>query len=152
MVRCVLVALAVCVASPAFARHHPRHRAPVAAPEHHWWQGGSDLVSEARSQIGNGPIYGRRSLWCATFVNAMLAKTGHRGTGSDLARSFLSFPRTDARVGAIAVLARRGGGHVAIVSGVTAGGDPVLISGNNLGRVREGVYPRGRVIAFVEAE
>jgi uncharacterized protein (TIGR02594 family) len=147
--RTLLVLLALCLASPAFAKGH-HHAAP--APEHHWWQSAPDLVSEARSQIGNGPIYGRRSLWCARFVNAMLAKTGHRGTGSDLAKSFLSDPRTTMHVGAIAVLARRGGGHVAIVSGVTAGGDPVLISGNNMGRVRESVVARGRVVAFVEAE
>jgi uncharacterized protein (TIGR02594 family) len=106
-------------------------------------------VSAARAEIGNGAIYGRRNLWCARFVNHVLQATGHRGTGSDLARSFLGFPRAAPAAGAIAVFARRGGGHVGIVSGVTAGGDPIVISGNNAGRVREAVYPRGRVLAFV---
>lgn len=82
-------------------------------------------------------------------MNFVLQQTGHRGTGSDLAKSFASMPRTDMRVGAIAVMGRRGGGHVGVVSGVTATGDPVVISGNNGGRVREAVYPRGRVLAFV---
>jgi uncharacterized protein (TIGR02594 family) len=109
------------------------------------------VVSVARSQIGNGAVYGRKRLWCARFMNYVLERTGHRGTGSDMARSFAALPRTDLHVGAIAVFRRRGGGHVGIVSGVTAAGDPVVISGNHGGRVRESVYRKSRVVAFVEA-
>lgn len=137
---------------PAFAkprhRHH-QHRVVAPVPERSFFQVGSDVVSAARSQIGNGAIYGRRNLWCARFMNWVLERTGHRGTGSDMAQSFASLPRTGMRVGAIAVMSRRGGGHVGIVSGVTASGDPIIISGNNAGRVREAVYPRGRIYAFV---
>lgn len=112
---------------------------------------GNSVVETARSQIGNGAVYGRKRLWCARFMNYVLERTGHRGTGSDMARSFTSLPRTDLHVGAIAVFRRRGGGHVGVVSGVTAAGDPVVISGNHGGRVRESVYSRRRVVAFVEA-
>lgn len=110
---------------------------------------GDSLVETARSQIGNGAIYGRRSLWCARFANWVLEQTGHRGTGSDMARSFARLPRTDMHVGAIAVMSRRGGGHVGFVSGVTTAGDPVVISGNHGGHVRESVYRLARVRAFV---
>lgn len=112
---------------------------------------GGSLVAEARSQIGNGAVYGRASLWCARFVNWVLAHTGHGGTGSDEARSFAGYGRRvpGPQPGAIAVMARRGGGHVGIVSGVDSSGDPILISGNNRGRVRETVYPKGRIYAYV---
>lgn len=106
----------------------------------------ADIVETARSQIGNGPIYGRRNLWCARFVNYVLERSGHKGTGSDLAWSFASLPRGEMHVGAIAVMPH----HVGVVSGVTRDGNPILISGNNAGRVREAAYPRRRVAAFVE--
>ena len=53
------------------------------------------------------------------------------------------------QVGAIAVMGRRGGGHVGVVSGVDASGNPVVISGNHNNTVAESVYPRGRIIAYV---
>jgi uncharacterized protein (TIGR02594 family) len=108
-----------------------------------------DLVELARAQIGNGAIYGRQKLWCARFVNWLLEHAGYRSTGSDAARSFLHFPHTSARVGAIAVLWRKGGGHVGIVSGFDHAGNPVLISGNHGHRVNEATYPRSRVLAYV---
>jgi len=104
-------------------------------------------VATARSQLGNGAIYGRATLWCARFVNYILEKLGYRGTGSDAAASFLSLPATDMHPGAIAVMRH----HVGIVSGVDASGNPVIISGNNARRVREGVVSARRVLRFVEA-
>jgi len=111
---------------------------------------GFDLAALARSQLGNGAIYGRHKLWCARFVNWLLEHAGYHGTGSDAARSFLRFPRTSPQVGAIAVLYRKGGGHVGVVTGFDHTGNPVLISGNH-GRwgVREATYPRSRVLAYV---
>lgn len=158
--RFLFLALALCCfAAPAQARqHHHRHAAHHVRPEGapalpSFWSflPGSDVVAAARAELGNGAIYGRRSLWCARFMNTMLARTGHRGTGSDLARSFAAMPRTEMHVGAIAVMSRRGGGHVGIVSGVTAAGDPIVISGNHGRRVAESVYSRSRVVEFVEA-
>lgn len=154
--RAALILALSLITSPAFAGHHHhrhhRHHHHVAvapAPERSFFQAGSDVVSAARSQIGNGAIYGRSNLWCARFMNAILVRTGYKGTGSDMASSFASMPRTTARVGAIAVMSRRGGGHVGVVSGFDASGNPIIISGNNGGRVREAVYPRGRIYAFV---
>jgi uncharacterized protein (TIGR02594 family) len=112
----------------------------------------SGLIAEARRWIGTNPT-GRSSLWCARFMNFVLKRTGHRGTGSDLARSFASYGQRIAgpQVGAIAVISRgRGGGHVGIVTGTDASGNPVIVSGNHSHRVAEGVYPRSRVIAYVK--
>ena len=110
----------------------------------------SDLVSEARRYLGGNPT-GRASLWCARFLNMVLARTGHRGTGSDAASSFASYGHrvSGPQVGAIAVMGRRGGGHVGIITGIDASGNPVMISGNNGNRVREAPISRSRIYAYV---
>ena len=112
--------------------------------------GSSSLVSEARRYIGGNPT-GRGSLWCARFMNMVLQREGYRGTGSDMARSFASYGQriSGPQVGAIAVMGRRGGGHVGIVSGIDAQGNPIMISGNNGNRVREAPVSRGRIYAYV---
>jgi uncharacterized protein (TIGR02594 family) len=170
-----LVALTILACSPALARpHHGRHHAHhhIRLAEHGRLRAdsadlagsgfslhnplgsasaGSSLVAEARSQIGKGAVYGRSSLWCARFVNWTLNAVGLHGTGSDLAFSFAHYGRRvpGPQPGAIAVMGRRGGGHVGIVSGVTPQGNPVIISGNHNRRVAEAVYPRGRIVAYV---
>jgi uncharacterized protein (TIGR02594 family) len=82
----------------------------------------------------------------------VLQHTGHRGTGSDMARSFASYGHriSGPRVGAIAVMSRRGGGgHVGVISGIDARGNPILVSGNNGNRVREAPVSRGQIYAYV---
>jgi uncharacterized protein (TIGR02594 family) len=110
----------------------------------------SSIVAEARRYLGGNPT-SRASLWCARFMNFVLERTGHRGTGSDMASSFASYGQRilGPQVGAIAVMARRGGGHVGVVSGIDAQGNPILISGNNGNRVREAPVSRGRIYAYV---
>jgi uncharacterized protein (TIGR02594 family) len=113
--------------------------------------GGGGLVAEARRWIGTNPT-NRSSLWCGAFMNFVLQRSGHEGTGSDLAKSFASIGRrvSGPQIGAIAVMSRRGGGHVGVVSGIDSSGNPIIISGNSRGRrVAEGTYPRGRVYAYV---
>jgi uncharacterized protein (TIGR02594 family) len=118
---------------------------------------GNDLVSEARRWIGTNPT-GWGSLWCARFMNFVLERTGHHGSGSNLARSFASYGSRvgGPQVGAIAVMGRGGraaggsaGGHVGVVSGIDPSGNPIIISGNFGHRVAEAVYPRGRIFAYV---
>ncbi|MBK3660868.1 TIGR02594 family protein [Bradyrhizobium diazoefficiens] len=112
--------------------------------------GGSGLVSEARRYLGGNPT-GRGSLWCARFMNMVLQHTGHQGTGSDMASSFARYGTrvSGPQVGAIAVMGRRGGGHVGIITGIDAQGNPIMISGNNGNRVREAPISRGRIYAYV---
>jgi uncharacterized protein (TIGR02594 family) len=109
------------------------------------------LVSEARKYLGTNPT-ARKKLWCATFMNLVLAKVGYVGTHSDAAKSFAQYGHrvSDPEVGAIAVLSRgKNGGHVGVVSGIDKNGNPIIISGNHGQRVGEAVYPRSRVIAYV---
>ena len=113
--------------------------------------GSSNVVAEARRYIGGNPT-GRGSLWCARFMNMVLQRSGLRGTGSDMARSFASYGQrvSGPEVGAIAVMGRRGGGgHVGVVSGIDAQGNPIVVSGNNGNRVREAPVSRGRIYAYV---
>ena len=110
----------------------------------------SSLVNEARRYLGTNPTR-RATLWCARFMNMVLQRTGHRGTGSDMASSFAHYGErvSGPRVGAIAVMSRRGGGHVGIITGIDAQGDPIMISGNNRNRVRETPVSRNRIYAYV---
>jgi uncharacterized protein (TIGR02594 family) len=112
--------------------------------------GSSDIVTEARRYIGGNPT-SRGSLWCARFMNMVLERSGHHGTGSDMASSFAHYGQrvSGPQIGAIAVMARRGGGHVGVVSGIDASGNPIVVSGNNGNRVREAVLSRSRIYAYV---
>jgi uncharacterized protein (TIGR02594 family) len=112
--------------------------------------GSSNIVAEARRYLGGNPT-GMGRLWCARFMNLVLRRSGYHGTGSDAARSFASYGQrvSGPQVGAIAVMARRGGGHVGVVSGIDASGNPIVVSGNNGNRVREAPISRGRIYAYV---
>ncbi|MFB9268992.1 TIGR02594 family protein [Bradyrhizobium erythrophlei] len=112
--------------------------------------GSSGIVAEARRYLGGNPT-SRSNLWCARFMNMVLEHTGHRGTGSDMASSFAKYGQrvSGPQVGAIAVMGRRGGGHVGVITGVDAKGNPIMISGNNGNRVREAPVSRGRIYAYV---
>lgn len=92
-------------------------------------------------------------LWCADFMNFVIKKAGAKGTQSRAARSFLDFGKKldGPRVGAIAILTRAGpqNGHVGVVRGTDGLGNPILVSGNSANLVRESMYPKNRVLAYV---
>jgi uncharacterized protein (TIGR02594 family) len=113
--------------------------------------GSSNVVAEARRHLGGNPT-GRGRLWCARFMNMVLQHSGYRGTGSDMANSFAKYGQrvSGPQVGAIAVMTRgRRGGHVGVITGIDASGNPIMISGNNGNRVREAPVSRGRIYAYV---
>ncbi|HEY6382076.1 MAG TPA: TIGR02594 family protein [Pseudolabrys sp.] len=107
------------------------------------------LVTEARKYIGTNPT-GRASLWCGAFMDMVLKRTGHRG-GGNLASAYSRYGThvSGPQVGAIAVMGRRGGGHVGVVSGIDANGNPIIVSGNHNRTVAESVYPARRIHAYV---
>ena len=106
---------------------------------------GNSIVEQARRYIGTNPT-GRSSLWCGAFMNMVLKQTGHTG-GGNLAWGYSHYGTrvSGPQVGAIAVMH----GHVGIVSGVDANGNPIIVSGNHNHTVAEAVYPRGRIAAYV---
>jgi len=131
-----------------------RSAAPAAAQNATFgagFGGGSNLVAQARRYLGTNPT-GMSALWCARFMNMVLERSGHRGTGSNMASSFANYGRrvSGPQVGAIAVMSRgKRGGHVGIVSSVDASGNPIIISGNYGRRVAEAKISRNRVYAYV---
>jgi uncharacterized protein (TIGR02594 family) len=154
-------ALALAAGSAAARPVHKHHRYQVArhyahrhAVRHHAHDAyggftGNALVAQARQYLGTNPT-GRRSLWCGAFMDMVLRQTGHKG-GGNLARGYLRYGHrvSGPQVGAIAVMGRRGGGHVGVVSGIDANGNPIVVSGNHNHTVAESVYPRGRIEAYV---
>jgi len=106
---------------------------------------GNSVVEEARKYIGTNPT-GRGSLWCGAFMDMVLKQTGHTG-GGNLAWGYSHYGTrvSGPQVGAIAVMH----GHVGVVSGVDANGNPIIVSGNHNHTVAEAVYPRGRISAYV---
>jgi uncharacterized protein (TIGR02594 family) len=111
--------------------------------------GYSGVVSAARGYIGTNPT-GRSRLWCGAFMDMVLKQTGHNG-GGNLARAYARYGTRvpGPQVGAIAVMSRKGGGHVGVVSGIDANGNPIIISGNHNHTVAETAYPRERITAYV---
>ncbi len=115
---------------------------------------GSSLVTEARKYLGTNPT-GRGSLWCGAFMDLVLKRTGHKGGGNLASASARYGTRVPGpQVGAIAVMGRKGGGHVGVVTGVDANGNTIVISGNTRkGKgphtTLEHVYPKHRVYAYV---
>jgi uncharacterized protein (TIGR02594 family) len=111
----------------------------------------STLASAARRYMGTNPT-GWNRVWCGRFMEMVVKETGgHVPRGPALARNWANLPHVSAQVGAIAVLARGRGGHVGIVTGFDHKGNPIIVSGNHGHVVGEGVYPRGRVLAYVAA-
>jgi uncharacterized protein (TIGR02594 family) len=107
------------------------------------------LVAEARRYLGTNPT-GWRNRWCGAFMDMVLKRTGHKG-GGNLALAYAKYGRriSGPQIGAIAVMTRRGGGHVGVVSGIDPNGNPIVVSGNHNDIVAEAVYPRSRIIAYV---
>jgi len=134
-----------------YVAHRGRHRGRAAYAEAPATGGffSSDLVADARKYIGTNPT-GRRSLWCGAFMDKILRDTGHRG-GGNLALGYAHYGRriSGPQVGAIAVMRRRGGGHVGVVAGIDPNGNPIIISGNHNHTVAQAVYPRHRIVAYV---
>lgn len=104
-----------------------------------------DVVAAAERYRGTNPT-GRAHDWCAAFANLVLQRTGHRGSGSALARSFAHYgrPAPGPVPGAIVVFPH----HVGFVVRAEGAGRIRVVSGNHGHRVGEGLYSAGRAIAY----
>lgn len=108
---------------------------------------GVGVVDRARQFIGEtaNQVGVRTTLWCSAFLRKI---TGAQDV-DDRALSWERHQRIAPQVGAVVTMGRGGGGHVGVVSGFTKKGDPIVISGNHGGRVREAVYSRHRIRAWL---
>lgn len=145
-------------------RHHGHHRhhqqrvtvsVPTSVPSifsFHQSKGAA-MLAEAERWIGSKNPTGFRGPWCGAFQAMVARKVGVEPPSGYLqAKRWLGAGRrlSGPAIGAIAVITRRGGGHVGLVSGVDADGDPIIVSGNHNRRVGVGVYSKSRVLAYVE--
>src|SRR5260221_8113575 len=103
------------------------------------------LVSEARKYIGTNPTR-RRSLWCGAFIELVLQRTGHAG-GGNLGSAYARYGQrvSGPQVGAIAVMGRRGGGHVRAVGRAGPKGKPTSRSGKHNHNPFQSGHSPGRV-------
>ncbi len=114
---------------------------------------GLRAVEEARRHLGKTAReigLSRSTLWCGTFLGEATSLPHPRNY--QLAAAWAGIGRRigGPQPGAIA-LVRRGGhiGHVGLVTGTDANGNPVIISGNHQNRVAEVAYPRRAVAAYI---
>ena len=95
--------------------------------------------------------------WCADFVNATLAKTGMKGTGSGMARSFLEWGQEvdQPQRGDIAVFTRGDPngpfGHVGFFDGYNEDGTIRVLGGNQGDSVSIASYPAESLLGFRRA-
>lgn len=113
------------------ARHEPKILA--------WWRA-----------IRRGGIKDDETPWCAAFVGGVLEQCGIVSSRFESARSYLTWgrPLHTAEIGAIAVLLRDGGGHVAFVVGRDAVGNVMLLGGNQGNAVAIAAFPTSRVVGY----
>jgi len=90
--------------------------------------------------------------WCGVAVAGWLSEAGlpiNKTYYRALSWAGYGYPCTVHTLGAIAVLERKGGGHVALVTGVAPDGSAVRLLGGNQGdKVCESWFATSRVIAY----
>lgn len=140
------------------ASRQARYAAPESDSNGSWsWGGGSGVLSRAQAYMGMSERGNRGTLartlgvdpartpWCAAWANAVLRQSGHRGTGSNMARSFYRYGSpSSGDVGDIAVMPH----HVGFVAGTSYRNGRKYVSviaGNTSNRVRTVWYPASRI-------
>lgn len=140
------------------AMRHARYAVPAADSNESWgWGGGSGVISRAQAYMGMSERGNRGTLartlgvdpartpWCAAWANAVLRQSGHRGTGSNMARSFYRYGSpSHGDVGDIAVMPH----HVGFVAGTSYRNGRKYVSviaGNTSNRVKTVWYPASRM-------
>ena len=100
---------------------------------------------------GHPEVRDDETAWCSAFVGAVLERSGHRGTRSLMARSYLKWgiEADTTTLGAVAVLSRGSNpvlGHVGFLIGHTPS-KVILLGGNQSNAVTVEAYDRQRLLA-----
>lgn len=120
-------------------------------------QAHADVLEGFFQKAGMGRVNIQNTPWCAGFANSVLMTTGHGGTGSLAARSFLNYgtPTKEPSQGDVVVFKDLTGannpahGHVGFYAG--EGDKPGMIKvlgGNQSGAVSIKQYPASKVIGY----
>lgn len=110
----------------------------------------SPFIRKMLARLGLSWLLGQP--WCGTIMADWAIKAGYKPP----AKAYRALAWAEWGVGipgpsqgAVAVLTRRGGGHVGIVTGVTANGSHVrLVGGNQDNMVCEAWFPASRVTSY----
>lgn len=103
---------------------------------------------------GGANLDPKTTAWCAAFVNASLGQAGIKGTGSNLARSFLNWGEgvKEPAKGDLAVFSRGDPngpfGHVGFFDSYTPDGRIKVLGGNQGNAVSYGTYDSGQLLGF----
>lgn len=91
----------------------------------------------------------RNTPWCAAFANAVLKKSGKKGSGSLTARSFLGWGRrvSSPVSGDVVILRTKFGYHVGFFIG-RKGGQVLVIGGNQSNSVKVTAYSARSVVQY----
>jgi len=120
----------------------------------------AELANLMRDGNNQQPVDPVRIPWCAGFVNAILARTGHETTDSLMARSFLSWgaKTKDPKEGDIVVLTRgrsQVAGHVGFFQGYEWYGSELyvkVLGGNQNKAVNIAYFPARKVLGYRTAQ
>jgi uncharacterized protein (TIGR02594 family) len=120
----------------------------------------AELANLMRDGNNQQPVDPVRIPWCAGFVNAILARTGHETTESLQARSFLSWgaKTKDPKEGDIVVLTRgksKYAGHVGFFQGYEWYGSELyvkVLGGNQNKAVNVAYFPARKVLGYRTAQ
>lgn len=122
-----------------------------------WAQGSNPKVVAYFKDAGHPEVSEDATAWCAAFMGAMLNRSGGRGTGSLLARSYLEWgvavAREDAQPGDVVILKRGGSswqGHVGFF--VRDNGSTItILGGNQADAVNRRAYPAANLLGIRRA-
>ncbi|MGD9803811.1 MAG: TIGR02594 family protein [Hyphomicrobiaceae bacterium] len=115
-------------------------------------QASNTRIADYIRRVGHPEVADDATPWCAAFVGACLERAGLAGTGSLLARSYLSWglETDEPSFGAVAVLSRGADpalGHVGFLIGTTDD-RLVLLGGNQSDAVTVEAFARSRLLGF----
>jgi uncharacterized protein (TIGR02594 family) len=127
----------------AEARRHIGQR-EIPGKAHNPW------IVDLWRRIKRGGIKSEDVPWCAAFVGACLEACGIVSSRFEGATSYLQWGQrlVQPTVGCVAVFSRSGGGHVAFVVGVDAGGRLMCLGGNQGDAVTIAPLDRSRAVGF----
>lgn len=106
---------------------------------------------------GGADLDPKTTAWCAAFVNSSLGQAGIKGTGSNMARSFLKWGEEtkEPAKGDLAVFSRGNPnspfGHVGFFDSMTPDGKIRVLGGNQGNAVSYAAYDPGKLLGFRRA-